>query len=495
MEQAINTMPVVRSFPISYLIVPIHLIQNQGDDSFYVDYAKNCINEKKDHWKPSEIQNGYFRYITHFDYVNQFFHAFEGTTSVSTNMENCFVLELKDKTKYNTQHHYYFPNGEDDKSSIINFSFLCREKSIDSIRLVVCSATNTATLIMPIRPDEGNVTIDEYQDFLYQMRYTYVKCIHTIEDKGKAWSLDEKIKELLSDFGGQYQRMTPGLAHHLTFIAFDKDVIKNEYDKILQGITRCKRRSQMGCYQPCRMLRISDDVVIGSSLEGTTILTAQKLASDSTENNDIKKEYAVQQIERIVLYFIVVLQRYTLLDVIFQLQNPNNTSDGFFTLLRSKIANAYWKVANRLLGIRRPHAIPLDKQRLKKLRNAIGVICQTKVNNSFSCVSDISEVNTYYRLCSDALGLKYLYAEIDNKVDVLDSYLTQISDENKERADWHLSIILAILTVMSASNDGIQIIDRINQPDYKYPWLYIAGLIVAIFFVAYLIYTVVKTRR
>ena len=88
-----------------------------------------------------------------------------------------------------------------------------------------------------------------------------------------------------------------------------------------------------------------------------------------------------------------------------------------------------------------------------------------------------------------------LYSEIDNKVKNLDSYLTQLSDGNKERADWHLSIILATLTVMSASNDGIQIIDRINNPDHKYPWLYIAGLIVAIFFVAYLIYTIFKTRR
>lgn len=495
MEQTINSTPVVKFFPLSYLIVPIHLIQNKDGKSFYVDYAKECIDEEKDHWQPSCIEDGYFRYITHFDYVNQFFHAFEGTRSVNTDIEHCFVLELKDKTKYNTDHHYYYPNGEDDKSSIMNFSFLCREKSIDSIRLVVCSGTNTATLIIPIKPEEGSVTIDDYQDFLYQMRHTHVKCIRTKEDNGEAWSMDEKIEELLTDFDGHYQRMTPGFAHHLTFISFDKDVIKNEYDEVLQGITRCKRRSQMGCYFPCKVLRISDDVIIASSLEGTTILTAKKLATDTTKNKNIKKEYAVQQIERIVLYFIVVLQRYTLLDVISQLQNRNNTSDGYLELLRINIANVFWKVVTSVTGIRRPNANNFGKKRLKKLRKAIGVVCQTKVNNSFSCVSDISEVNRYYHLCSDALEVKELYAEIDNKVDVLNSYLTQLSDKNKERADWHLSIILATLTVMSASNDGIQIIDRINNPDHKYPWLYIAGLIVAIFFVAYLIYTVVKTRR
>ena len=105
MEQTNNTTLVVKFFPLSYLIVPIHLIQNKDNDSFYTDYAKECITKEEDHWKPSYIKEGYFRYNTHFDYVNQFFHAFEGTKSVNTDIEQCFVLELRDKTKYDTEHH------------------------------------------------------------------------------------------------------------------------------------------------------------------------------------------------------------------------------------------------------------------------------------------------------------------------------------------------------------------------------------------------------
>jgi hypothetical protein len=152
------------------------------------------------------------------------------------------------------------------------------------------------------------------------------------------------------------------------------------------------------------------------------------------------------------------------------------------------------KTSNGLLTKVRKLISPQSNSRLKKLRKELGVVCETKVNNSFTSISDVPEANDYYRFCCNALEIEKLYEEIDGKVNMLNSYLTQESNVSKERADWHLSIILATLTVMSAGNDGINLIDRINSlGDYR--WLYYAGVILAIIFVTYLFVTIIRTRR
>lgn len=502
-----------RYFPQSYLIIPFYTGYNEDDYDFYTDYFNKCNTDNNKHWKHSRIfpvksyqENIVFRYTTHFDYVNQFFHAVEGSDTNQSN--DCVVLELKEKEKYHTKYNkdkvgefnsfYDDPFNEGGK---VEVTFQCRNNSIDTIRIFYNLSAKTGLLIIPIRPDE--IPITEYQNFISYIRELNRECIKTksIDENKKRhisapWSLNDRIDELLLDFNGHYSRVNACFAQHLTFILVDKENIENEYDDIIQGITRCKNSNQTKGFLPCEVLRISNNIKIGASQEGTTIITAEKLRHDPNQ----KKQYAIEQMERIVLYFVVTLQRYILLRVISDLARHNvnsssNQSNGLFDRLRNGV-NSFW---HSLKSIIYPSTLDFseafDKRNLKKLRKEVGVVCRTKARNSFSSISDTLEVNEYYRLCCKALEIDKLYSEIDNKVKNLDSYLTQLSDGNKERADWHLSIILATLTVMSASNDGIQIIDRINNPDHKYPWLYIAGLIVAIFFVAYLIYTIVKTRR
>lgn len=518
MEQEKENVFNDRYFPQSYLIIPFYTGHNKEDYDCYKDYFNICNTDASKHWKHSlliystkteENITSVFRYTTHFDYVNQFFHAIEGSDKKQYN-DDCVVLELKGKEKFHTKYdkdnpgkyNSYFEDPFNEGKNV-DVTFQCRNNSIDSIRLFINLSAKTGLLTIPIRPDE--IPITEYQNFISYIRELDRKCIKTknINDNNyywrtadKEWCLNEMIDELLMDFNGHYNRVNAGFAQHLTFILVDKEDIGNEYDDIIQGITRCKNSNQTKGFLPCELLRISNNIKIGASQEGTTIITAEKLRHDP----DQKKQYATEQMERIVLYFVVTLQRYILLRVISDLARHNinssyNQSNGLWDRLQSGVE----RILHSLKLIFYPSTVDtseiFDKRNLKKLRKEVGVVCRTKARNSFSSISDTLEVNEYYRFCCKALEIDKLYSEIDNKVKNLDSYLTQLSDGNKERADWHLSIILATLTVMSASNDGIQIIDRINNPDHKYPWLYIAGLIIVIFFVAYLIYTIVKTRR
>lgn len=490
-------------FPQSYLIIPFYTGYNKDDYDFYTDYFSKCNTDDNKHWKHSRIfpvksytENIVFRYTTHFDYVNQFFHAVEGSDTNQSN--DCVVLELKEKEKYHTKYDkdkvgefnsfYDDPFNEGGK---VEVTFQCRNNSIDTIRIFHNLSAKTGLLIIPIRPDE--IPITEYQNFISYIRELNRECIKTKSiDKNKErhisepWSLNSRIDELLMDFNGHYKRVNTSFAQHLTFILVDKEDIGNEYDDIIQGITRCKNRNQMKGFLPCELLRISNNIKIGASQEGTTIITAEKLRNDPNQ----KKQYATEQMERIVLYFVVTLQRYVLLRVISDIAKYNETSKN------QEHKGLYWEIVKSLKNIcTTPNQTEtFDKQTLKNLRSEIGVVCRTKVRNNFSSISDTLEVNEYYRLCCKALEIDRLYSEIDNKVKNLNSYLTQKSDENKERADWHLSIILATLTVMSASNDGRELIAWVNcHGDYR--WLYYAGLGLAIIFVAYLFITIFRARR
>ena len=532
MKRTENDLLNVKASPQTYLIFALNLGGKKEDYDFFIDYNKKCLNNDNNiQWKPSHIDTiplpkkeastndrqkkeeeyvSPLRYSTHFEYVNQIFHAIEGTIYKETKSQDCFVLELRNKEQYKTiiedkkhrdKNNAYFVNPYKDNGETTEFSFQCNKGDIDSIRLFLNPSAKTGILILPIRPYK--ISIYEYQNFIAYIRKTDNKCIKEKNKAEEPWSLNDRVDKLLKDFNGHYKRVNLEYAHHLTFIHVDKKDIGNEYDSILQGITRCKNRNQVNGLLPCKVLRLSNNVLIGSSQEGTTIITAENIKETQEQKENQYIQYVTEQTERICLYFILILQRYILLRVISDLCNYE-TPQFYQNHVSIKQRMNYWHKnfvswSKKILSYFKIIKISeeeFEANSLKKLRAGFGVVCWTKVKNSFTSISDIFEVNEYYRLCIESLEINNLYNEIDRKMRNLDSYLTQKSDESKEHADWHLSIILAAFAVMSTGNDGIQLIDRItNKGQNSLSWLYIVGLILAIFFVAYLIFTIIKTRR
>ena len=476
----------INYFPQSYLIVPFYVEQTEQNERFWGKYIDNFSNEEGGKWTVSKLvaeDQAVFKDSAYFEYVQQFFRAFRGDAVSNSLQDEYHVLELKDgsefskkvkdkeyiDTEYVFESPYHACKGEK-----YSFSIQCHSGSIDSIRILYNFPAKTGLLIVPIRPIE--IPFHKYPDFLGNLRFTRINCIMKKGSCDVQFSLNNLFDSLMSDFKGHYVRANKDFVQHLSFILINNEIVNDDYANVLSDITRCRTHSDIRKNEACKILKLFHNLMIGASYEGTTVFYGLKIADRGTEERRKQRNvYALEQRERIVLYFIIVLQRHILLRVINELTKDIKTSNGFLIKVRKLIS---------------PHS----NRSLKKLRKELGVVCKTKVNNSFTSISDIPEANDYYRFCCNALEIEKLYEEIDSKVKMLNSYLTQESNVSKERADWHLSIILATLTVMSASNDGIDIIDRINAHG-NYRWLYYAGIILAIIFVTYLFVTIIRTRR
>lgn len=114
-----------------------------------------------------------------------------------------------------------------------------------------------------------------------------------------------------------------------------------------------------------------------------------------------------------------------------------------------------------------------------------------RIENYFSHISEYSLYNEFYQMCSKAYGITMLYTEIEQKMSMLNTYLTQQSDDRHERAEWLLSIIMAILTVTSATND----ISQLSSGVVKQPWLFIMGLSFAVVIFFYIFRAIFKNMR
>ena len=70
---------------------------------------------------------------------------------------------------------------------------------------------------------------------------------------------------------------------------------------------------------------------------------------------------------------------------------------------------------------------------LRNLRDLYKRLSRIQVNTFYSAVSDISQHNQFYRLCTHNLGVELLLNEVDNKMNILSKCLQQEYDEEKER--------------------------------------------------------------
>lgn len=124
-------------------------------------------------------------------------------------------------------------------------------------------------------------------------------------------------------------------------------------------------------------------------------------------------------------------------------------------------------------------------------RDQIKAVSLIRIENYFSHISEYSLYNDFYQMCSNANGITKLYEEIEQKMAMLSTYLTQQSDDRHEKAEWQLSIILAILTVTSATND----ITQLSKGILGQPWLFIVGLTFAVAIFFYIFRAIFKNMR
>lgn len=134
-------------------------------------------------------------------------------------------------------------------------------------------------------------------------------------------------------------------------------------------------------------------------------------------------------------------------------------------------------------------------------RDTLKSLILTRVNAQFYTISDVLDnLNNYYKHLCQSYQLEPLYDEAEKKTAMVNTFLNQIHEANNELADqqqnrqnWFLSIILAILTVTSASNDILDFstkIETIESGSIWYVWGGRLFFILTIAIIAFLIHRV-----
>lgn len=144
------------------------------------------------------------------------------------------------------------------------------------------------------------------------------------------------------------------------------------------------------------------------------------------------------------------------------------------------------------------------EQGTSDMRNTLKSLIQTRVNAQFYTISDVLDnLNNYYKHLCQSYQLEPLYDEAEKKTAMVNTFLNQIHEANNELADrqqnrqnWFLSIILAILTVTSASNDILDFstkVETIESGSIWYVWGGRLFFILTIAIISFLIHRVMET--
>lgn len=168
------------------------------------------------------------------------------------------------------------------------------------------------------------------------------------------------------------------------------------------------------------------NVYMGSSVEGGAIMTILSKDGNDFFQNFYKSSFSKRYIW---IYLMVLMQRYTLLHLIHELTNVDDDN----------------------LNVS-----------LIKLKKQVEHLSAVKVNTYFTFVSDYTQHNQFYRYCIKKLRIQEHFQEIDEKMNILNAVIKHKEEEKEEIRTNRWALILAILTIASASKDGSDLFTEYN---------------------------------
>ena len=200
------------------------------------------------------------------------------------------------------------------------------------------------------------------------------------------------------------------------------------------------------------LLQTYDNIYFSAAIEGTSMVCVAK-AVNKLFVKDMKDKFIRQYL---LIYILVLLQRYTLLDIDRQLTEIQ-----------------LHRVDDRL--ITKKEIEEEKKRELEHIWILIDEICRIKVNCYYTDVSIYTHHSQFYQHCCKNLHVPETFKEIDEKVELLklttDKRLQQLlveqsklQEEEKndsERRQNILSILVALLTIAQV----VQAVYEIINPD------------------------------
>lgn len=475
--------------PYSYIIVPIFL-ENNSIKKFW-KYINNCNDNSKCSWEIGRIvadnyaQKRFYRETSCYSFLHQLYKPFVTNDKDEKLSKECCVLRYKGTDLFDIPLSFTDPFDETKKT---DFALFNNQNSFDSVRLILNLVSNVGLLMIPT---SALINVGEYSDFLSVLHVTSLPCISKKgESKKRNWSLNDFISDIMEDFKGLYYVFNKEYAHHLTYVSVDPETPDEVRRTLLSDITSCVHSKNNRGLTDINITSLPCQIHLAIAYQGLTIMT--QIPDNPSEEQLFF--YRREHTERYMLYIMCLLQRYTLLKIVNDLAliDEKNYDD------RCGIYNIFEK-CNKIIPkkLRTHNLLTLfklsERKYLKKVREQSKIISITKIKNSFCNISDFPEYNKFYSMCCDSLGINALYDDVSKKMERLDAYLTQKSDENKERADWMLSLILSVLTVFSTTNDIMQLTQNIITREV--PKLYYIMAVLAFIPIVLLFYTIIKTFR
>lgn len=129
------------------------------------------------------------------------------------------------------------------------------------------------------------------------------------------------------------------------------------------------------------------------------------------------------------VFLILLIQRYSLIDILYDLSRTNAQNNMSF----SKTRSSYKKM------------------------------CKIKASLLFTDISDRYDVSRLYHMFAKGLKIDELYEEVTLKLNTLNQYLTQLNDEKSGKLQTFITWMLVILTLTSGLNDLLDIVEDSNR--------------------------------
>ena len=299
------------------------------------------------------------------------------------------------------------------------------------------------------------------------------------------WDVNDFVNCLLGTMGKQEDNkpriryFSKDRIHTFTFCSLDdpNDVLKEE--NVVPDIIRLSR-SVVDSYllpfdlmvQQGAILKTYENIFFSSATEGTTMFCIAKPENESfikNIHNTFNRQY-------LIIYILVLLQRYTLLSL-----------------------------ERMMVKIERKKEEPVttysDKKSNDELWNLIDIICRIKVNCYYTDVSIYSHHSQFYQHCCKNLHVPETFAEINDKIDLLkmttDRRIKELMEEEQqymkkeqqeaERRHQILSIVVAILTIVQVMQAAYELI-KPDEKDAFALWFSIGVGVVAFLLFLYLMW-------
>lgn len=458
-------------YPYSYLIVPFAIHQD-GATKFctlidkYVGVRNSLIQEEQSTWIPGRVvkrryKGQLYRENMVYPHFSQIFEAFACNDKLGLMMppNDCYVFALN---RFGDEECFDKPLLFDFGTGSFEFGIFNNKNSFDAVKMVVNVNSSVGLLVVPV---SSNISFDEYKMFIGSLRKISSPTIKTKDTEETPWSIQNKIEEWMMEFKGCYHFFSEE-ALHLTYLVQEGESIDDSLRQQLLNMVKNQSVKTLANSIEPNLIEVQNQLVICSSLEGIGILIMS--GKDILNSDGFKKYYGTEQTERFIITMSVVMQRYALISMIDKVTKLGEHIRQKDTLKRHTKENF-----------------------LSILREQVKAVSLIRIKNYFSEVSNHVLYNEFYQMCCSSFGINKLYIEIEQKMSMLNTYLTQQSDEKHEKAEWLLSIIMAFLTVSSATND----ISQLSKDIIGQPWLFISGLTFAILVFIFIFRAIFKNMR